>query len=429
MAAATTQLPLSISIAPFPEGFHGDMDETFQQACLLMEAYIEGSFLTGLVLPPGSTLPTNDQGPIAMGGVWYFWDPGSQSYQPQTVPVKMAKNYAKNPSYQVQQTIGPFTLGVGVTNTFDMTVARATQANLVQVKPVAGPPSTPDNDTIWQAVQSTVLTAYATLAAGDIFGHEHIFEGIDILPLQGQTLSLGLSVYASASGTYSVYLINSGGDQSYVQNFTVPTPNVWQRVKIQGIPAFPTTGTWQWGEGQTGLRVGVALAVGTQWQTTKPGTWQPAQAFGTSSNINMLAVGAQFISIPGIKLEVGAACTPITVNSFAADYQDCIRYYWSGFVYQTLNSVGAALNATAYIANTALFEFAFPIRLCRTPTITPYAWQGFTSGQITNISTGTNYAVTGFGGSQKGVNCNPTGLTAAKGDVLTCIIVADARLK
>ena len=48
------------------------MDETFQQACVLMSATVEGQFLTGLVLPPGSTLPTTDQGVIMMDGIWYF---------------------------------------------------------------------------------------------------------------------------------------------------------------------------------------------------------------------------------------------------------------------------------------------------------------------------------------------------------------------
>ena len=125
---ADTSIPLKISIAPFPEGFQGDMDETFQQACILMEATVEGQFLTGLVLPPGSTLPSSDVGPIFMGGIWYYWDPVSGQYLPQSIQARPAKNFVKNGSYQVQQTGSTPTLIAGVNKTYDMCLCRMTTA-------------------------------------------------------------------------------------------------------------------------------------------------------------------------------------------------------------------------------------------------------------------------------------------------------------
>src|SRR3981189_3352759 len=114
MATAPQRIPLSISIAPFPEGFKGDLDETFQQAVQNMEAFIEGNFLTGLILPPGSTLPSTDQGPIAMGEQWYFWDEATSQYVPQTVATKLAKNFIKNASLQVQQLGSTFNPPAGI---------------------------------------------------------------------------------------------------------------------------------------------------------------------------------------------------------------------------------------------------------------------------------------------------------------------------
>src|SRR5262249_24478279 len=96
-----------IAYAPFPEGFSGDMDETFQQSGQLATIFISGNFLTGLYYPSGTTpppFPTSDQGPIASHGQWYFWDPVTGQHLPQSASMKPARNYAKNAQYQVQQT-------------------------------------------------------------------------------------------------------------------------------------------------------------------------------------------------------------------------------------------------------------------------------------------------------------------------------------
>src|SRR5262252_1950132 len=163
--AAPQQVPLKISVAPFPEGFEGDLDETFQQAVQLMEAYVEGNFLTGLILPPGSTLPTTDQGPIAMGGIWYFYDPGSGQYLPQTISAKTARNYAKNATYQIAQLGAAFTLAAADTNTYDMVLSRATVASVLAIAADTGPPASGDTDYCLGAIKYTVgPTLVPTLA-------------------------------------------------------------------------------------------------------------------------------------------------------------------------------------------------------------------------------------------------------------------------
>jgi hypothetical protein len=429
--APATQLPLAISIAPFPEGFQGDMDETFQQAVILMEAFLEGNFLTGLVLPPGSTLPTTDQGPIAMGGAWYFWDTASGQYQPQSVPVKLAKNFARNAIYQVAQMGPTFTQGVGVTPTFDMSQFRATVSNVLTIASAAGPPASPDNDDCITAAKYTVTNTVATLQPTDIFAHEHLFEGSDLAPLQGETLSLAFSVFCNAAGVYSAYLTSSGRDESYVFSFTIATANTWQRIKIQGIPAIPSTGTWHFGEGQTGMYFGVTLAVGTQWQTTSVGSWQAAFLAGTSANLNLLAVVANSMTISGVKLEASPSCTPLTVNSFAEDYESVIRYYFTNFTYQRTNQ-GVPLALEAPAPGTWFASLIYPRRMCRAPTVKPFGYQSFTIGNITNMrgGTATDIPVATINSFMKGISDSqaitpPTGLPTANGTI-TAISIAGA---
>src|SRR5258706_2054147 len=289
MATVPQRIPLSISIAPFPEGFQGDMDETFQQATQLMEAFIEGNFLTGLILPPNSTLPTTDQGPIAMGDVWYFWDPATSHYLPQTINVKTAKNFTKNCVYQIQQAGAQFTPAVGITQTFDLALCRITQPGIIAIAVDVGPVAGPDNDPIPAAIAYTVgPSLLPSPVASDLFTHEHCFEGSDIITLQGQALALSFSVWGNAVGVYSCYPTSAGRDATYVVQFQITTANQWTRIKIPRIPPFPTgIGTWYFAQVQTGLYFGVPLVVGTQWQTSTPNSLVHKFVAGTSQTINL----------------------------------------------------------------------------------------------------------------------------------------------
>jgi hypothetical protein len=406
------------------------MDETFQQAVQLMEAFIEGNFLTGLILPPGSTLPTTDQGPIAMGEQWYFFDAATGQYLPQTVSVKTAKNFVKNCVYQIQQAGSSFTLGAGVTQTFDMAICRCSQTGMLAIAVDVGPTASGDTDQIPSSIRYTVgPSLLPTPAATDLFAHEHLFEGADIAMLQGQTLSLSFSVWANQPGTYSVYLTSSGRDASYVVQFTVTTANTWTRIKIPGIPPLPTTmGTWHFGEGVTGLYIGIPMAMGSQWQTTTPNSWHPVFAAGTSSNSNLLTVANNQIKITGIKLEAAPSVSYLSVPSFDVDYNDAIRYYFTTFNYQSVTT-GLWITGNAQVANAVLFSSLFPKRMCKTPNVVPYGWNTHAAGNITNLSVSinTDVATATLGATPKGISHsgNPT---ATKADVFGAFITADARL-
>jgi hypothetical protein len=434
-STAPQNVPLSISLAPFPEGFQGDCDEYGQQLVQQMKAYITGNWITGMVLPPGSTLPTNDQGPIFMGGVWYWFNPATGTYQPQVAGVKAAKNYAKNCIYQVQQAGTSFAnLAAATTKTYDMAEARMTQANVLSLSTIAGPPAGPFNDYINTAANYVVgTTLVANPVATDLFAHEHLIEGSDLLPLQGIVLSLSFWAIANTAGTYSVYITNSGRDHSYVVNFTISTANTWTYVSVPSIPAMPTTsgGTWNFGEGQTGLYIGIPMAVGTQWQTANLGSWQPAFYAGSSKNINLLAVTNNNLAVTGIKLEAGVQCTYLTVPSFEFDLHDAIRYFYTNFSYQSLTAGISGLNLIAQSAGNAAGSLLFPRRMAKVPTVTLYSPSTFVVNTIRNLTTGVD--VTAFGApvaTQKGINFNTTITTpaSAKADVLAAIVTADARL-
>ena len=434
---ANTVLPATLSIAPFPEGFKADADEFMQQAYQNTTVTVEGNLLTGLYLPPGTTLPTADQGPIAMGGVWYFWDPVSGQYQPQTVSQKTAKNYARNSAYQVAQQGTNFTIPSGtVTQTYDMAQTQAaiasitTGATVLTVGPAVGPSAGIDNDLVPGGINYLVgSTLVPTLAATDLFAHEHLIEGIDLVMLQGEILSLSFSCLPTVAGTYSVYLANGSRNASFVVNFTILSgqANTWVRVKINGIPPFPAIGTWSYAEGVTGLYIGVVMATGSQWQTASQKTWLSGFFAGTSSNINMLTVAANAMAITGIKLEAASASTYLQVPSFAEEYDSMQRYYYTSFNYQS-TSAGVALLGVCHLAALAVMTWPFPRRMCKAPSVVPFSSTSFTTGTVRNMSTAADVTVSSLVATQKGVSSGFAVTGAAKADVILALIRADARL-
>jgi hypothetical protein len=428
-------IPFDLSIAPFPEGFQGDMDETFQQAVQLMTGTVQGAFLTGLILPPNSTLPTTDQGPIAMNETWYFWDSTSGQYLPQTVTVKQTKNFARNPVYQVAQQGLTFTIGAGggnstpVAQTYDMSLCRSVVASVLAISQIGGPPAGPNNDNITTAINYTVgPTLVPTPAASDLYAHEHLIEGADITMLQGEVTTLSFWIRVNQAGTYSVYLTNAGRDHSYVSSFTITAAqaSTWVRITVAGIPPFPSAGTWNYGEGQTGLYLGVPMCVGTQWQTSTFNTWQSAFFAGSSGNTNLLTVLNNQMSITGIKLEAAAAASYLQVPSFQNDFEEMQRYFYTTFNYQSLTA-GWPFTGTAYAANSVSICAGFPRRMCKVPNVVPYGWASHAAGNVTNISTNVDYANATLGATQKGVVGGPA-ITATAGQVFATFIQADARL-
>jgi hypothetical protein len=426
---ADQTIPLKISVAPFPEGFNGDMDEHAQQLVQLMSATVEGQFLTGLILPPGSTLPTTDQGPIAMGGVWYFWDPVSGHYVPQSLQARAAKNYVKNGACQIQQTGSAPALVPGINNTYDMCLCRMATAGVLTISADVGPLAGVDYDTCQAAIKYTVGTTAPTLGATDLYAHEHLIEGADLAMIQGEVLSLSFLCWVNQPGTYSAYLASGARDESYSATFTMATANTWVRVKIPNIPAIPTSGTWSYGEGTTGMYVGVVMAAGSQWTTANVNKWNSGFFGAGTGQSNMCSVTNNQMKITAVRLEASTQCGYATINSFETDFHDAIRYYYTTFNYQSLTA-GMPIVGTAYITNGYGFSYSYPRRMCKTPSVVPYGYTSHAAGNISNIASGAavDSAIATLSSTQKGVSVFLAGGTSTKGDTLAAFITADARL-
>ena len=200
-----------------------------------------------------------------------------------------------------------------------------------------GPSAAADHDTCPAAIKYTVGTTVASPGATDLYAHEHLIEGSDIAAIQGEVLSLSFLCWTNTPGVYSAYLANGARDESYCATFTVPTANTWTRIKIENIPALPTAGTWSYGEGTTGLYAGVVMACGSQWQTSNLKRWNSGIFMAGTTQSNMCAVTNNQMKITAMRLEASPLAGFASVNAFAIDYEECIRYYFTNYTYQSLN--------------------------------------------------------------------------------------------
>lgn len=77
-----TQFPITFSLAPIPTGQSLDANQYGQLLVQNLQAFISGQLLVGQI---GGAAPTTNIGVWFNNGVWYYWDPGTSAYIPQTL--------------------------------------------------------------------------------------------------------------------------------------------------------------------------------------------------------------------------------------------------------------------------------------------------------------------------------------------------------
>src|SRR4029077_12127168 len=169
------------------------------------------------------------------------------------------------------------------------------------------------------------------------------------------------------------YLCSGARDESYCVNFTIPTASTWTRVKIQNIPPIPTAGTWTYGEGTTGMYIGVVMACGSQWVTANKGQWNSGMFLAGTGQSNMVAVTNNQMKITAMRLEASPQAGYASINSFDTDYWECIRYYFTNFNYQSTSAGSFGLTLISGIAGAATGSMIFPRRMAKVPTIVLYS--------------------------------------------------------
>jgi hypothetical protein len=148
-----------------------------------------------------------------------------------------------------------------------------------------------------------------------------------------KTVTISFWVKSSLTGTWTISIINSSFNRSYIAEYTINSANTWEykTVTITG----DTAGTWNT-DNTTGLIVQFPVDTDTILDAT-PNAWLAGNYRTTSGSNRLLGTSGATWQVTGVQLEVGSTATDFENLPYDVQLQRCQRYY-----YKLANDSGAA---------------------------------------------------------------------------------------
>jgi hypothetical protein len=214
------------------------------------------------------------------------------------------------------------------------------------------------------SIKLDVTTIDASIAAGDACLLQHIMEGYNFSFLAQKQFTVSFWARDTKTGIHCISFRNSGGDRSYVVEFTIVTADTWEYFTVT-VPPSPSAGTWDYTTGK-GLIISWALACGSTFQTTA-NAWQTGLFYGTANQVNAVDNTANNFYLALVKSDPGAISTPFILPDTYLEIERCQRNrrtLGGDYVYHFLGAGHTASTTSCYA--TILF---FP-EMAKIPTVT-----------------------------------------------------------
>jgi hypothetical protein len=193
-------------------------------------------------------------------------------------------------------------------------------------------------------------------------------------------VTLSFWVFCTAAGTYSGSIRNGGTTRSYPFNFTINSPNTWEKKTIT-IPG-DVSGTWPTGN-TGGLILTFALISGATLLGVA-GAWISANLVGVTGS-SFINSNAASMSVTAVQLEAGSAASPFEHRPIERELAACQRYYEKGSAsFQQSNALSGAFSVTTvpYHATKRI-----------PPTLTgAFTYSNMSSGSFSSVSAEAGYA-------------------------------------
>lgn len=199
-----------------------------------------------------------------------------------------------------------------------------------------------------------VVTADASIAAGDFYAIQQNIEGYDWAPYAQRQFTIGFWVKSTVTGIYCV-AFRGGAGNSYVAEYTIVASNTWEYKTITVPPT--TVGTWTLDNG-IGITIDWTIACGATYQVP-PNYWWGGTYFGTTGQVNGMSSTSNFFSLWGVKIGLGPYVTPYHGRPYQQDLAHCRRY-----LYRITNpdaAYKAIMSGQAYATTNARFAMPLPV--------------------------------------------------------------------
>jgi hypothetical protein len=332
-----------------------------------------------ITIPPGTVISDTPPGSPVAGQLWwesdtgalflYYTDANSSAWiqvnaSPSTGLTAETRNRLVNPCFQISQENGNtssttsgyygsdewFTFYIG-------TVVPTTQR--VQS-------ATPNGSV--NRYRVTVTTADATLTTTDMLSVNAKLEGIRTADFKWGTAGARQIVvrfgFRGPAGTYTVNLVNSALNRSYIATFTIAAGQA--NADTEQIIVIPgdTTGTWLTDSSGAGIIVRFVLAVGPTYQGIAG--WQAGDFRGSASNTNGMATAGNVFELFDVGLYLDPLATGLapawTMPDEAQEMEACKRYWFS--------QTGIVMGGGAYAPTVRMYTQSFlPVTMRIAPAI------------------------------------------------------------
>ena len=300
------------------------------------------------------------------------------------------------------------------------------------------PPGSPSFGPAFQnCLQIKATTGLSSLANGDYVYVEQLFPGDRIQSLKfgssgALSVTIGIWVYATIAGTFTVTLANYAPNRAKPVNVTINNAGTWEYKTI--TLTGDTGGTWPVDLVNAGLRLRFCFGAGSTYHGTN-NSWNGSDVFATSSTSNFFASTNNVVCLTGVSMHPGSdapsAGQSVTLRRpFFTELRECMRFYQMSYSYGTVpgSTFGAGggphifnwPTAAGSMVNTV--RFAMP--MFSQPSVTPYD----SAGAANKLDTQSGTWSAGTTANQNGVTDGGFGIYAGSSVTgISFAYTADAR--
>lgn len=227
---------------------------------------------------------------------------------------------------------------------------------------------------------------------------EQLVEGFNFRLIHQKLAGLSFWTKTNKGGEYCIYLQNVSRTRSYVKPITLSGSNVWERHNV--LIQLDLAGTWDL-TNSTGLRAGISLGHGTDFQTSSTDQWIAGDFKCTSSTVNFLDSASNVFRMTQARLTEGPHEVFITAGfSKQQEIAFMQRYFEKSYDLNTVPGavtlVGSSVTVNARTTGGSQNNFTdvYKVRKRAIPTVTLYSHATGSSGFVRNESGAADVAAT-----------------------------------
>jgi len=266
-----------------------------------------------------------------------------------------------------------------------------------------------------QAMEVKCTTADTSTGAAE---YNAVFFSLEANSLQdlnygtsaAKSLTVSFWVRSYQTGTFVLTAAKSDSTTYYnPKEYTINASNTWEHKTLTYAPTAGGTslitssnGVINNDNGQ-GMHFYFMLNAGSNYHATND-TWATS-GIATSNQTNMMSSTDNHWSITGLQIEAGDQATDFEYIPFDIQLQRCQRYFEKSYDLSVVPGTSAAYDGTilaAVIADGTTTrivgnDMRFAVRKRTEPSVTIYATDDGTSGEINNYSSGANKTISSIG--------------------------------